>query len=116
MTEHSYKGTDANDRATGFGAADDQYDPTLIWSGEHQAWWRAPANGYTDDIFAAGVYPLFEARSRTAHCGPEKRIKLQSADKMVREHLFGLSQAHPDSVIHKLVTVLQNVHSTKGST
>lgn len=106
MTEHSYKGTDANDRATGFGAGDDQHEPTLIWSGEHQAWWRAPANGYTNDIFAAGVYPRDEARSHTSHCGPEKRIKLQPAEKMLREHLFGLSQTHPHSVIHQLVAIV----------
>lgn len=97
------KATEANDRLSAFGAADDQYEPTLIWSGEHQAWWRAPANGYTTDILAAGVYPRDEARRNTSHCGPEKRIKLQPADKMLREHLFGLSECHPNSVFHKLL-------------
>lgn len=104
MSERAYKGTEANDRLTGFGQADYEHEPTLIWSGEHQAWWRAPANGYTSDIFAAGVYPRSEARARTSHCGPEKRIRLQPADKMLREHLFGLSQAHPDSVFHRLLS------------
>lgn len=80
----------------------DASEPTLIWSGEHQAWWRAPANGYTADILAAGVYPYEEAHKKTSHCGPEKRIALQSAEKMLREHFFGLSQTDPASVFNTL--------------
>lgn len=77
-------------------------EPTLIWSGEHQAWWRAPANGYTTDILAAGVYPYADAYANTSHCGPEKRIALQSAEKMLREHFFGLSQTDKASVFNTM--------------
>jgi hypothetical protein len=29
----------------------------LIWSNEHQAWWRANSDGYTIDVDQAGRYP-----------------------------------------------------------
>lgn len=31
-------------------------EPHLIWSGEHNAWYRPGAQGYTDDIAKAGVF------------------------------------------------------------
>ena len=34
----------------------------LIWSNEHNAWWRSNACGYTSDIKSAGRYPLSHAR------------------------------------------------------
>lgn len=33
----------------------------LIWSIEHNAWWCANHNGYTDKIKSAGVYEYSEA-------------------------------------------------------
>ena len=34
----------------------------LIWSEEHQAWWRANSCGYTTSIRQAGRYPEEEAK------------------------------------------------------
>lgn len=48
--------------------------PVHIWSGEHGAWWRPEARGYTCDRTQAGVYAFEEAFRSTFHCGPEKRI------------------------------------------
>lgn len=35
----------------------------LIWSNEHQAWWRPNSSGYTTFVEAAGRYPRAEAIS-----------------------------------------------------
>lgn len=45
-----------------------------IWSGEHNAWWRANCRGYTIYSSAAGLYSFADALANTRHCGPEKRI------------------------------------------
>ena len=55
------------------GAADQR---CVIWSGEHRAYWRANASGYTTLLDGAGVYPRAEAERLTRHCGPEKRITI----------------------------------------
>lgn len=34
----------------------------VIWSIEHQAWWRANSHGYADSLVDAGVYDEAEAR------------------------------------------------------
>lgn len=49
----------------------------LIWSGEHNAYWRPGAAGYTTRLSCAGIYDRAEAESLTSHCGPEKRIELE---------------------------------------
>lgn len=36
-------------------------EPYLIWSNEHNAWWRPNSQGYTHSIEAAGRYGLQEA-------------------------------------------------------
>lgn len=46
----------------------------LIWSGEHNAWWRHNCEGYTVDRRAAGRYTIATAYGATSHCGPEKGI------------------------------------------
>jgi hypothetical protein len=33
----------------------------LVWSNEHQAWWRPNERGYTTNLSAAGVYSHREA-------------------------------------------------------
>lgn len=33
----------------------------LIWSNEHQLWWKANNRGYTKDIHEAGVYGFHES-------------------------------------------------------
>lgn len=54
--------------------------PVRIWSGQWSAWWRHPANGYTDQISAAGVYTGAEAWAHTHHSGPEKQILFQRVE------------------------------------
>lgn len=49
----------------------------LIWSGEHECYWRPDASGYTKRICEAGRYSLEDAKKRTSHCGPEKRIEIE---------------------------------------
>lgn len=49
----------------------------LIWSGEHNAYWRPDGAGYTTRIRDAGRYSLEDAKKRTNHCGPEKRIEIE---------------------------------------
>jgi hypothetical protein len=44
-----------------------------IWSDEHRAYWRS-TGGYVVDRAGAGVFTVFDAYNRTAHCGPEKKI------------------------------------------
>lgn len=54
--------------------------PVLIWSGEHGAYWRPDATGYTTIPDAAGRWTLAEAYFATKHCGPEKSISFQPID------------------------------------
>lgn len=49
-----------------------------IWSGEHRAWWRPGGYGYTSDIRDAWVLDRPQAESLTAHCGPEKSIRIRT--------------------------------------
>lgn len=46
----------------------------LIWSDEHQAWWRPKCQGYTTHRTYAGIYAFEDAWAATRHCGPEKQI------------------------------------------
>lgn len=36
--------------------------PWVIWSHEHDAWWRPNEFGYTRELLGAGVYPRGRAR------------------------------------------------------
>jgi len=49
----------------------------LIWSGEHNAYWRPDGAGYSTRIRDAGRYTLEDAKKRTNHCGPEKKIEIE---------------------------------------
>lgn len=49
----------------------------LIWCGEHAAWFRPFAAGYTTNKSNVGVYVFEDAWKRTYHCGPEKDIQYQ---------------------------------------
>lgn len=51
--------------------------PCVIWSGEHQAWWRADGVGYTSDVHQAGQWTLKEAIKTTRGLGIEKKIRIQ---------------------------------------
>ena len=47
----------------------------LIWSGEHNAYWRPDSSGYTTFRSKAGRYTFGEAWKVTSHAGPEKKIQ-----------------------------------------
>src|SRR4051812_46871407 len=51
----------------------------LIYSREHQAFWRPNGCGYVGGRDGAGVYRFEDAWSRTRHCGPEKKIMFVEA-------------------------------------
>lgn len=46
----------------------------LIFSGEHQAYWRDHGCGYAMEPEAAGHYVFDDAFRRTSHSGSEKQI------------------------------------------
>lgn len=52
-----------------------------IWSGEHGAWWRTGAHGYTADRSEAGRWTFCEAFTISCHAGPEKRIEYVNANR-----------------------------------
>ncbi|CDO35795.1 hypothetical protein [Novosphingobium sp. KN65.2] len=58
-------------------SVENRSDLVLIWSGEHHAYWRPEASGYTSRATKAGIYTREVAISLTSHCGPEKRIELE---------------------------------------
>lgn len=47
-----------------------------IFSGEHGAFWRAGACGYTTDVTEAGLWSHEEAEDRIKGAGPEKKLRL----------------------------------------
>lgn len=46
----------------------------LIWSGEHRAWWRPNAEGYTVGSSQAWIIDFPTAYDYTKRCGSEKKI------------------------------------------
>jgi len=46
----------------------------MIWSGEHGAWWRPNAEGYTTLKREAWSVDFPTAYDYTKHCGDEKKI------------------------------------------
>ena len=49
----------------------------VIWSGEHNGFWRPSGMGYTSDLMQAGRFPFEDAFKRTAGAGPEKKLKFE---------------------------------------
>jgi hypothetical protein len=41
--------------------SDEMTELWLIWSSEHQAWWKGAQSGYTEDVSHAGRYSREEA-------------------------------------------------------
>lgn len=58
-------------------AVKDEY--VRIWSGEHKAYWRPKANGYTPDGLEAGVWLFKDAWDKTKHCDASKKIEFRIA-------------------------------------
>lgn len=55
----------------------------LVWSNEHQAWWRPGLLGYTTEIIAAGRYSLEEAlecASSRSHTGVPPEVVVPSPE------------------------------------
>ena len=77
-------------------------EPHLIWSGEHNAWYRPEAHGYTEDIAQAGVF-----RRAPGAVEPEKRerqVYLDEAidDIVARREGLRRDLAHLDDIEAKL--------------
>lgn len=51
----------------------------LIYSREHDAFWRTGGAGYTMYVDAAGRYPFADALKRTKHCDKSKGIVFYKA-------------------------------------
>jgi hypothetical protein len=52
----------------------------VIWSGEHNAYWRPEACGYTSDIKQAGRFMIADANAWARHCGQEKQLEIRPID------------------------------------
>jgi hypothetical protein len=52
--------------------------PYLIWSDEHEAWWRPDHRGYTTDVNEAGAYTFYEAAEIVVdHVPPGEEISVK---------------------------------------
>jgi hypothetical protein len=62
-------------------------EPFVIWSFEHDAWWRPKRWGYTRELAEAGVYSAEESRSIVARANlitvNEQAIPLEQAARFV---------------------------------
>ena len=72
------------------GAKPEEEEPVVIWSGEHRAYWRPNGEGYTPDIFEAGIWTRAEALATTSLCGPEKQILLLPLKEELEKTPLGL--------------------------
>lgn len=75
----------------------------LIWSNEHDAWWRPNHAGYTFKVVEAGLYSYAEALKITAQanlaCGPivdDTGLKGRPKETMVREDAYGYDSGNRD--------------------
>lgn len=48
---------------------DEKSDRVLLWSNEHQSWWRPNSQGYSPNIARAGLYDRKEAESIVKSAG-----------------------------------------------
>jgi len=60
----------------------DQY---LIWSHEHQAWWKPARHGYTSDLRSAGIYSKKDAREILLDANP-RIIEVPGMDTRKQPH------------------------------
>lgn len=89
-------------------------DMWVIWSNEHDMWWKANENGYTNSLMAAGVYPLVDASriERSAEPGNEKAMPLPIA---VMFELGRLESFGPRSTVGRLMlATLDRLHTLVG--
>lgn len=54
----------------------DPNEACLLWSGEHECWWRTGGVGYTVRDLKAGVFTREEAEGIAGACGDEKRLRV----------------------------------------
>lgn len=57
--------------------SDRQQETVLIWSGEHDAFWREGGQGYTADPEKAGRWSRGDAEKEIRHCDPGKQLSLK---------------------------------------
>lgn len=58
-------------------------NPVFIYSGEHMAYWRPNAAGYTKKLSEAGQYSRNDAEGFLAHAGPEKRLTIRTIESLM---------------------------------
>lgn len=49
----------------------------VIWSGQHNGFWRPHGMGYTLDLMQAGRFSFEEAFKNTSTAGPETKLKFE---------------------------------------
>jgi hypothetical protein len=75
----------------------------VIWSGEHNAYWRPRGHGYTrpgrrEGAWTAGLFTCEEAERWTCGCGPEKQIEIRPLSEVQA------SPIEPNTVLGVLVS------------
>ena len=74
----------------------------LIWSNEHQAWWRAASCGYTIELLGAGLYEPAEADTIVRSAAPRDEESMDAVEVFSRS----LRAVHPESVLAAVVSAL----------
>lgn len=67
-----------------------QWEPWVVWSYEHDAWWGPSYCGYHDDLMFAGIYPRVAAKEIETDAnaiGERKESAMSLADAIAAEHL-----------------------------
>lgn len=62
----------------------------LIWSIEHQAWWKYRARGYSKNVADAGLYTLEEA---TRVCLDANRFRAEKPEQPPNEAIVPVSKS-----------------------
>lgn len=84
---------------------DDKPDRVLIWSNEHQAWWRPNSQGYSPNVARAGLYDRSDAESIVQNAG--------SKNEQIVELEFGFLKLQgqaweADKAMNKAIIYLQH--------
>ncbi len=67
----------------------------VIWSHEHQAWWRPDCCGYTQEVSEAGKYTKAEAGNIVASATPhgiEVIVPVFSAERHGTDYVWGIDR------------------------
>ena len=81
-------------------------DKYVIWSFEHNAWWRDNSCGYSTNIFGAGLYCKAEADEivKGANYGDERNEQARPAFEAIRGILDGFYTERRGATVWHAVT------------